>query len=71
MKFKDQKKCAETHTRSKVTLPVIRNIMLEKEPEKVWELLDEYLNTVCEKKRSPSILVVPIIIKNDPNGERS
>ena len=40
MTFKDQKKRVETHVRGELTLPVITNIMLEKEPDNVWELLD-------------------------------
>ena len=47
MTFKYQKKRVETHVRSEVTPPVITNIMLEKEPDNMWELLDEHLNTVC------------------------
>ena len=53
MKFKDQMKHVETHARSEVTLPVITNRMLEKEPNNVWELIDEHLNTVRDNNGLP------------------
>ena len=53
MTFKYQKKRVETHVSSEVTLSVITNIMMEKEPDNVWELLDENLNTARDNNGVP------------------
>ena len=76
MTFKDQKKRVETHVRSKVILPVITKIMLKKEPDNVWELLGEHLNTVREKNGLPlsswcqsSSKLIPTVSEADSSDE--
>ena len=53
MTFKYHKKPVETHVSSEVTLSVITNIMMEKEPDNVWELLDKNLNTARDNNGVP------------------
>ena len=53
MTLKDQNKCVETHVRSEVTLSIITNIMLDKEPDNMWDFLDEHLNTVSDNNGLP------------------
>ena len=44
--FRSHKRSVESHQRSNIDASVFTNTMMEKEPDCVWELLDEYLCTV-------------------------
>ena len=44
--FQTQKMSFEPHERSSIDAPVFTKRMVEKEPDRVWELLDEYLCAV-------------------------
>ena len=44
--FQAHKRSVESHERSSIDAPVFTNRMVEKEPDRVWELLDEYLCAV-------------------------
>ena len=53
MLFKDQKRRVETHQRDKITAPVLKNSMLDKEPEHTWDLIDENLSCVRDDNVIP------------------
>ena len=51
--FRAQKRSVEYHERSNIDAPFFTNRMMEKEPDCVWELLDEYLCTVQDDSGIP------------------
>ena len=53
--FQQQKKAVESHDRSLFTAPVFTNKMLEKEQDRVWEQLDEYLLSVRDDNGIPLV----------------
>ena len=46
--FKDQKRHVETHQRDQITAPVLPNRMLDKEPYRAWDLIDEHFSCTCD-----------------------
>ena len=51
--FQAHKRSVESHDRSIIDAPFFTNRMVEKEPYRVWELLDEYLCSVQDNSGIP------------------
>ena len=51
--FRAHKRSVESHKRYNIDAPVFTNRMTEKEPDRVWELLDEYLCAVRDDSGIP------------------
>ena len=53
MSFKDQMRRVYTHQRDKITVPVLTNRMLAKEPDRAWDFIDEHLFCVRDENGIP------------------
>ena len=51
--FRARKRSVESHDRSSIDATVFTNRMVEKEPDHVWELLDEYLCAMRDDSGTP------------------